>query len=124
MKYKEALNVQAGDLLHLKRHNFRETRVLRIEHDRRYHVVTFHCTNGDYVHKEVSLPISNDELVKKFIEDPMTRVYISHNKELGEWLYSVVVEDTDEFWLASFGTHEEAEQYIAEHQLKKAKKVT
>lgn len=122
MQYKEALTVKIGDVLHLKNCNYRETRVLSIDHSRRYHTVTFHCTAGDVGHKEVSLPISNTELAQRFLKDPKTRVYISRNRELGEWLYSVVVEDADEFWLASFATSEDAERYIAEHQLKKAKK--
>ena len=120
MQYKDALKVQEGDLLCLKYSNYKITRVLAIEHNRRYHTITFRCTDGEYVHKEVILPIPNEELAQKYIQDPKTRVYISRNHELEEWLYSVVVEDTNEFWLASFKTCEEAEQYIAEDQLKKS----
>lgn len=120
MQYKDALKVQEGDLLCLKYSNYKITRVLTIEHNRLYHTITFCCTDGEYGHKEVIFPISNEELAQKYIQDPKTRVYISRNHELGEWLYSVVVEETNEFWLASFKSCEEAEQYITENQLKKS----
>ena len=119
MQYKDALKVQKGDLLCLKYSNYRMTQVLAIEHNRRYHMITFHCTDGEYAHKEVILPISNEELAQKYIKDPHTRVYVKRNHELGEWLYSAVVEESNEFCLASFKTYEEAEQYIVENQLKK-----
>lgn len=118
MQYKEALNVQVGDLLHLKYDNYRETHVLRIDHNRQFHLITYHCTSGTYTHKEVSFPLSNEERAKRFINNSKTRVFIRRNHDLGEWLYSVVVEDSDDFWLASFETKEEAERYIAENELK------
>lgn len=120
MQYKDALKVQKGDLLCLKYSNFKIIRVLAIEHNRRYHTITFRCTDGEYGHKEVILPISDEELAQKYIQNPKTRVYIDRNHELGEWLYSVVVEESNEFWLASFRTYDEAEQYIAENRLKKS----
>lgn len=120
MQYKDALTVQVGDLLCLKYSNYKETKVVSIKHNRLYHMITFCCTDGEYTHKEVGFPISNGELAQKFLQDPKTRVYINRNYELGEWLYSVVVEDANEFWLASFETKEEAERYIAENQLKKS----
>ena len=54
MQYKDALNVQEGDLLFLKHDNYRETWVLSIDHNRLYHMITFHCASGVYSHKEVS----------------------------------------------------------------------
>lgn len=120
MQYKDALNVQVGELLCLRYNNYKLTNVLEIEHNRRYHMIRFRCTDGEYSHKEVILPPSNEELAQKYITNPQTRVFINRNHEFGEWLYSVVVEDTNEFWLASFKTREDAEQYIAENQLKKS----
>lgn len=120
MQYKEALNVQVGDLLHLKYDNYRETHVLRIDHNRKYRLITYHCTSGAYSHKEVCLPLPIEERVKKFIQNSKTRVFIRRNHDLGEWLYSVVVKDSDDFWLASFGTKEEAEQFISENHLKRS----
>lgn len=56
-----------------------------------------------------------------YMSDPDTRVFISRNNELraDEWQYSVVVENSDGFWLDSFGTEEEAETFIRKHNLKK-----
>ena len=122
MQYKEALNVKAGDLLCLKYENYRDTHVLRIDHNRKYRLITYHCTSGAYTHKEVCLPIPNEERAKKFIQSSKTRVFIRRNHELGECLYSVVVKDSDDFWLASFETEEEAERYIADNKLKRAEK--
>lgn len=55
------------------------------------------------------------------LTNPNTRVYIKHNKDTGKWLYSVVVADSDDFWLDSFKTEDEAKAYIAHHNLKMAK---
>ena len=43
---------------------------------------------------------------------PNFSVYIDHNDEIGEWLWSVVVTGTD-FWLESFDTREEAIEWCA-----------
>lgn len=120
MQYKDALNVQEGDLLYLKHDNYRETRVLRIEHNRLYHLITYHCTCGSYAHKEVILPLHKDALTKKYLRDPETRVYISQNHRTLERPYSVVVEGSSGFWLASFAKRREAEQFISEKQLKRS----
>lgn len=56
--------------------------------------------------------------IQKFINDPATRVYIKHNRDTGEWLYSVVVENSGDFWLDSFETEELALDYIAKNKLK------
>ena len=85
MQYKDALKVKEGELLCLKYSNYKITQVLAIEHNRRYHMITFHCTDGEYAHKEVILPISNEELAQKYIKDPHTRVYVKRNHKLGEW---------------------------------------
>ena len=58
-----------------------------------------------------------DETVRKYIEDPNTRVYILHNDETGIWYYSVVVDGSRGFWLDSFETEEEAAKYIKDNNL-------
>lgn len=119
MQYKDALSVQEGDVLYVKCRNYMHTRVLEIKHNRRYHEIIFCCTDGEYMHKEVILPISDEELSEKFIHDSKTRVYIRRKNEGGKETYGVIVEDTDDFCLASFDSSEAAEQYISEKKLKK-----
>ena len=41
-----------------------------------------------------------------------TQVYIDYNKEISQRLYGVVVADSDAFWLVSFDTEQEAQEYI------------
>lgn len=53
----------------------------------------------------------------KYLNDPTTKVFIHHNNESGEWLYSVVVENSGGFWLDSFKTRVEAERYIQKNNL-------
>lgn len=72
----------------------------------------------------VTMPASSYEdtvraKIAAYISDPETRVSTYHNNEIGEWLYSVVVENSGEFWLDSFPTLEEAEEYIRKNNLKK-----
>lgn len=117
MQYKDALNVQVGDLLYLKHDNYRETRVLRIDHNRLHHLITYHCTGGSYLHKEVILPLHKNEISKNFLQNPDTRVYISLNRGSDGHRYKVVVEDSNGFWLDAFETKEKAEQFISEHHL-------
>lgn len=66
------------------------------------------------------LPFEGDErikaVVRRFIEDPKTVVFINHNCDIGEWLYSVQVDGTD-LWLNSFDTEQEAQNWCAEHNL-------
>lgn len=56
-------------------------------------------------------------IIKAYIDDPSTRVWINHNDETGVWYYSVQVEGTD-FWLDSFDTNQEALKYIRDNGLK------
>jgi len=120
VEYAAALGVKAGDTLLINRRNLKNTTVLEIKLDTDNQKVFFRCTDGEFSHVELSIPMSFDAAVKKYLENPETRVYITHHNELGAdmWLYSVVVEDSDEFWLDSFETLPEAIEYIKKHNLK------
>jgi len=59
---------------------------------------------------------STERQIKEYLSNPDTRVWVSHNNETGEWLYSVQVYGTD-FWLDSFKTEEQASEYIKKHNL-------
>lgn len=61
--------------------------------------------------------------IKAYLTDPDTRVYIKYNNDMGAdlWLYSVVVEGAQDFWLDAFPTANEAVDYIRRHHLKVAK---
>ena len=120
MQYNEAKTVRVGDTLLIKQSNYRSTHVLEITHNSLYHTFRFRCTDGEFYHKELSLPMSNEKLIQKFIQNPTTRVYIEHNTDNGEWQYHVTVEDSDGFWLDSFPTIEEARAYINKNHLKMA----
>jgi hypothetical protein len=52
--------------------------------------------------------MTTEDQVVKYINDPNTRVYINYNDETGEWLYSVVVDNSEAFWLDSFETENAA----------------
>lgn len=119
MTYRQAKKVKIGSTLMIKQKNYSTTRVWEIREDEEQQIVSFRCTDGTFTHKELSLPLSVDELTKIFIKDPNTRVFIKHNKETGTWLYSVVVAESEDFWLNSFETLEEAKAYIKENKLKK-----
>ena len=66
--------------------------------------------------------MTTKEQATKYIEDPKTRVYISHSDEIGEWRYSIVVENSGAFWLDSFKTEEEANKFVLDNQLKLTQK--
>ena len=117
MTYREAKKVKVGDSLLMKDKNYISTSVLEIEQDSGSKTIFFRCTNGLFSHVALSLPIPLDNLVKIFIKNPKTRVFIDCNNEVREWLYSVVVDESDGFWLASFDTQQEAEEYIRTHKL-------
>lgn len=117
MTYREAKKVKVGDSLLMKDKNYISTSVLEIEQDSGSNTIFFRCTNGLFSHVALSLPMPLDDLVKIFIKNPKTRVFIDHNNETGEWFYSVVVDESDGFWLASFDTQQEAEEYIRTNKL-------
>jgi hypothetical protein len=60
-----------------------------------------------------------NEQIAKYIHDPDTRVYIKHNNELNyyEWVYAVVVENSNNFWLDAFETEDEANEFIESNNL-------
>ena len=120
MTYREAKKVKVGSTLLRRSQNFKATRVLEISEDVDAKAVFFRCTDGLFHHEALCLPMPIDELVERYIRSPKTRVYIDHNNELGQWLYSVVVEDSDAFWLDSFDTEQEALDYIRSAKLKLA----
>lgn len=64
------------------------------------------------------MPMPAEKLADIYLKSKNTQVYIDYNKEIGQWLYSVVVADSDAFWLASFDTEQEAQDYIRQHNLK------
>ena len=71
-------------------------------------------------HTAVQPVKTTDEVVEFFLSDPKTKVFINHNNELGQWLYSIQVVGSGAFWLCSFNTQQEAEEYIRAHKLKLA----
>lgn len=85
--------------------------------------VLFELSRRLYNEKIVASADATDPVeaqIAAYIADPETRVSIHYNNEIGKWLYSIVVENSDEFWLDSFPTLEEAEKYIETNNLKKA----
>ena len=121
MTYREAKKLKVGDPVLTNDHHYIHLHVAEIEHDEEHRDIFFRCSDrATYHHTALLLPMSVDEIAERFLRDPSTRVWINYNDQLAEWLYSVEVVDSDEFWLSSFKTEEEAEEYIAEHGLKKA----
>jgi hypothetical protein len=61
-----------------------------------------------------------NEQITEYINDPDTRVYIKHNNELNydEWVYAVVVENSNDFWLDVFETKDDAIEFIESNNLK------
>ena len=118
MTYRQALDLVPGDYVLIKTQNLKQTHVLSVIASEDGKTATIHCTDGDFAHTQLSTVIPNDKIAEKYIKDPKTRVFINHNDELGEWLYSVEVADSDGFWLSSFDSQAEAEQYIQDHHLK------
>lgn len=117
MTYEEAKNVKAGALLLIKNRNYVATTVLETKHNSEANTFFFRCTDGTFSYEDMSLPMPVEELKKIFLKDPETRVRVYHNNELGEWLYSVVVEDSQGFWLDSFSTEQKAYEYIRTNNL-------
>lgn len=60
---------------------------------------------------------TTEDDVKEYIRDPKTRVFIKHNDETGEWLYSIVVDGSNGFWLDAFESKPAAEEYISRNHL-------
>lgn len=56
--------------------------------------------------------------ITAYIQDPSTRVYVKHNRDTGEWLFSVAVVNSGDFWLDSFETELDALTFIKEKKLK------
>lgn len=63
MQYNEAKTVKVGDTLLIKQSNYRSTHVLEITHNSLYHTFRFRCTDGEFYHKELSLPMPNEKLI-------------------------------------------------------------
>ena len=122
MNYRQAKKIKPTDTLLIKGPHFQETTVLSVERDDDAKAVFFHCTDGCFHHTAVNpaLSTSIDLQAKRYLRSPNTRVFINHNDELGEWLFSIEVRGSGGFWLDSFPSQEEAESYIQEHNLKMA----
>lgn len=120
MEYRQAKKVKPGDTLVVKGKHFLETSVLSVQSDDKAQAIFFHCTDGCFHHTAVmpSVDTSINWWVERYLKSPDTVVFINHNNELGEWLYGIEVRDSNAFWLCSFGTQEEAEEYIRKHNLK------
>ncbi len=117
MDYLTAVKVRIGDIVLIKNRKYQATTVLGITQNEDNTSITFRCTDGNYSNDELAWKISHEDLEKLFISDKDTRVFINHNDETGGWLYSVQVEDSDGYWLASFETEEDAMQYIKVNNL-------
>ncbi len=124
MDYKTACKVSELGQLMMKEKNYEVTTILGITNDSENRIVYFRCTDGIFPHTSVVLPMSVQALTQLFLRSPKTTVFINHNDESGEELYSVQVVDSDGFWLDSFKTQQEAEQYIKDHGLKKVESKT
>jgi len=48
---------------------------------------------------------------------PETVVHIYHNNEIGEWLYSVVLDSDRDTWVDSFETYEAAVEFCEKNKL-------
>ena len=76
----------------------------------------FRCIhNGDievYHYSAIREVLSVEEQTQLYLQDANTRVYIKPNNDTGKWLFSVVVENSDDFWLDAFDTVQEAIDYI------------
>lgn len=81
------------------------------------HSIIFHTTGPSVLHTNAVLPLPSDKLTDVFLRRKDTRVFINHNWETDEELYSVEVVDSDGFWLDSFQTEAKAKAYIQEHGL-------
>ena len=62
--------------------------------------------------------ISVEQQIKNYIKSKEpTSVCVHYNDELGEWVWAVVVHNTD-FWLDSFQYKKDAVAYCKKHGLK------
>lgn len=120
MTYREAKSVKIGDTVLRKNQNYKPTSVLELSEDKNAHAIFIRCTAGLFHHTALCKAMSSEKLAEHYLKSKHTRVYIDHNNEIGEWLYSVVVVDSDAFWLDSFDTEKEAKNYIQEHGLRMA----
>lgn len=118
MTYREAKKVKCVSTLLRKSQNYKPTSVLEIIEDKDTHAIFFRCTDGLFYHDALCMPMPAEKLADIYLKSKNTQVYIDYNKEIGQWLYSVVVADSDAFWLASFDTEQEAQDYIRQHNLK------
>lgn len=84
-----------------------------------YEFILFIESKGWYFNgiTQVSEIIKDEIQIKKYLADHVN-VNIIHNDDIGEWLWSVEVVNSDEFWLDSFKTKEEAVEYCEKHELK------
>lgn len=65
--------------------------------------------------------VTIEDSIKLQIKDYLKRkvdVTIYHNSELGDWEYSISVNENPEFWLDSFKTNEKAINYCQKHNLR------
>ena len=120
MNFQQAKKINPPAKLLIKGPHFQETTVLSVELDDGGKDIFFHCTDGCFHHTAVNLALSTsvDLQVERYLKNSKTRVFINHNDELGEWWFSVEVRGSGGFWLDSFITKEEAEDYIRKHNLK------
>ena len=122
MRYADAKKLQVNDLVWVPEAR-RNGRVTEIEKDAQSNDLFLRIRldqseNGSLFHHTAIRPSKSlNEIVAFFLNDPQTKVFIKHNDELGEWLYSIEVVDSDAFWLCSFDTLSEAQNYIKEHHL-------
>lgn len=122
MRYTEASKLQVNDFVWIPeaRHNGRITEINKDDqsNDLFFRIRMDHPENGSLFHHTAVKPSKSlDEMVEFFLSDPRTKVFINHNNEIGEWLYSIEVVDSGAFWLCSFETLDEAQNYIKEHGL-------
>lgn len=71
-------------------------------------------------YQELKVPDITELEVYRYITDKNTRVFIYPNRDTGEYLYSIVVKDSQDFWLDSFKSEEAAKAYIKIHCLQMA----
>jgi len=122
MRYTEAKKLQVNDLVWVPEAR-QNGRITEIEKDAQSNDLFLrirldYSENGSLFHHTAIRPSKSlNEIVAFFLNDPQTKVFIKHNDELGKWLYSIEVVDSDAFWLCSFDTLAEAQNYIKEHHL-------
>ena len=118
MTYEQALAIKVGQTLLRKDQKYKMIQVLSMRVKPKDHQVFFVSSDGVFSRDMVEPPKSMEEIISRFIQDPDTRVFVHYNNETGHWCYSVVVADSDGFWLNSFETEKEANEYISQNHLK------